>query len=176
MGGLVDDVAREALPRELVERLGPSLDRQAAVLRIKQLNVALRLAPEDLERGRLTAAWATALARALHEALARPDGDGELLRRFESRAAYVAAAIAFLLRGPPGGKPWHFPELEAKARLPTAIAVLEILLELRARCSATCWKSSIAPAISIARSGCSTKSPWNASCAPSPSPSVARAR
>jgi hypothetical protein len=128
-GALVDSVAREVLPRELGERLGPSLDRQVAVVRLKLLNITLRITPEELDQGRLAAAWAAAFARALLEALARPDGDGERLRRFASRASYVAAMIAYASRGPPEGGPWQFPELVALAGRHPAIVVLDLLLE-----------------------------------------------
>ena len=73
-GELVDAVARETLPRELSERLGPSLDRQPAVVRLRRLerDGAHRASPSS-KRGGLAGAWANAVARALHEALARPD-------------------------------------------------------------------------------------------------------
>ena len=128
-GALVDAVAREALPRELLERLGPSLDRQPAVVRLKLLNVAVRIDLAELKRGGLAGAWAKAFARALHEALARPDGEGERLRHFESPASYLAAMIAYASRGPPEGRPWQFPELEARAGRHPAIVVLDLLLE-----------------------------------------------
>jgi hypothetical protein len=129
LGALVNSLARETLALELFERLGPSLDRQAPVVRIRRLEVKLALATQDLEPRRLVGAWAAALARALHEALARPDDAGETLRRFESRAAYVAAAIAYLLRGETAGRAWQFPEIEARPRLPAAIAALDLLLD-----------------------------------------------
>ena len=128
-GDLVDAVARETLPRELSERLGPSLDRQPAVVRVRLLNVTVRIDVAELKRGGLAGAWAKALARALHEALARPDGEGERLRRFESRASYVAAMIVHATRGPPEGRSWQFPELDAKAGRHPAIVVLDLLLE-----------------------------------------------
>jgi hypothetical protein len=129
VGALVEDVARQVLPRELSERLGPSLDRQPAVVRLRRLDVKLRISVADVKRGGLASAWASAFARALHEALARPEGEGEKLRRFESRASYVAAMIAHASRGPPEGGSWRFPELNAKAGRHPAIVVLDLLLE-----------------------------------------------
>ena len=126
---LVDAIARETLPRELSERLGPSLDRQAAVVRLKLVNVTVRIDVAELKRGGLAGAWAKALARALHEALARPDGEGERVRRFESRASYLAAMIVHASRGPPQGRSWQFPELDAKTGRHPAIVVLDLLLE-----------------------------------------------
>jgi hypothetical protein len=125
----VDTIARQSLPRELLERLGPSLDRQPEVVRLRRLNVTVRIELAELQRGGLAAAWATALVRALHQALARPDQDGEMLRRFETRAAYIAAMIASAARGPPDGASWRFPELQAEAGRHPAIAVLNLLLD-----------------------------------------------
>ncbi len=129
MGALVEDVARQVLPRELSERLGPSLDRQPVVVRLRRLDVKLGMSLADLKRGRLAGAWANAVARALHEALARPDGEGERLRRFENRASYVVAMIVHAARGPPEGRSWQFPELDAKAGRHPTIIVLDLLLE-----------------------------------------------
>ena len=129
VGELVDAVARETLPRELSERLGPSLDRQPAVVRLRRLDVKLHMSVAELKRGNFAGAWANAVARALHEALARPDGEGEKVRRFESRASYVAAMIVHASRGPPEGRSWQFPELDAKAGRHPAIVVLDLLLE-----------------------------------------------
>jgi hypothetical protein len=127
-GAIVDAVARESLPYELAARLGPSLDRQPAVLRLKLLDVPLRVDATTLRRGGLAEAWAAAFARALHEALARPDGDGTMLRRFDSPVAYRAAMIAHILTGAPR-QSWQFPELAGREGRPSAILVLDLLLE-----------------------------------------------
>jgi hypothetical protein len=128
MVALVDAQAHRALPRELSARIGPSLDRHPPVLRLKTLRVRMRIDITTLRNGRLAEAWAISFLRALHEALGRPDGDGESLRRFASPAAYNAEMIAHLL-GSGSPQAWQFPELATKARLPPAIAILEILLE-----------------------------------------------
>jgi hypothetical protein len=127
-GGLVDAIARHVLPRELLERFGPSLDRQAAVVRLRRLNCTVRIELAELTRGGLAAAWADALARALHQALARPDQDGETLRRFESRASYIAAMIVATARGPPERRSWQFPELGSEAGRHPALVVLDLFL------------------------------------------------
>ncbi len=124
---LVDEVARGALPRALGERLGPSLDREAAVVRLRRVEVRLRIDMAALRRGGLEAAWAEALAVALHAALARPEGDGDRVRRFETPASYRAAMIAAILDGEREGA-WPFPELASHAGQPVSVAVLEVLL------------------------------------------------
>lgn len=124
---LVDDVARHLLPAALAARLGPSLDRQAAVCRLKTLNVTVRIDAETLRRGGLADAWAAQAAKALHAALARPDGEGTLLRRHETRAAYLAAMVTHVLDCG-GGTAWAFPELAAVPGRPAAVAILDVLL------------------------------------------------
>ena len=127
-GAFVDSVAREALPLELFARLGPSLDRQPAVVRLRRLNVALKVDVAELKHGALASAWAAAVIQALHQALARPGEDGTL-RRFQTRAAYVAEMIVFVSRGPPTDTFWEFPELLAKVGRQPALIVLDLLLE-----------------------------------------------
>ena len=127
-GALVDAVARESLPHEIAARLGPSLDREPAVVRLRGLDVRVRIDTATLRRGGLANVWAAAVARALHEALARPDDGGEHLRRFDSRPAYLAAMIAAVLTGAPGAA-WQFPELAGHAGRPPAIVTLDVLLQ-----------------------------------------------
>ena len=85
-GALVDQTVREVLPRALAARLGPSLDHHPAVCRLRALDVVVRIDVATLRRGGLADAWAGAVAKALHEALARPQGDGAWLRTHETRA------------------------------------------------------------------------------------------
>jgi hypothetical protein len=126
-GALVDEVARHSLPRDLRERLGPALDRQPAVVRVRRLDVNVRIDVVELKRGGLAAAWVNAIARALLEAFVRPDGDGEMVRRFESRTAYVAAMVVHALQGSPEARCWQFPELASRAGRHPAIVVLDLL-------------------------------------------------
>jgi hypothetical protein len=126
-GALVDRAVRDLLPRALAERLGPSLDRHPAICRLKGLTVDLQIDLETLRRGGLADAWAAAVARSLHKALARPD-DGGRLRRHDSWAGYVAAAIGDILAGRPIPD-WAVPELAVRADRPAAILVLDLLLD-----------------------------------------------
>jgi hypothetical protein len=126
---LIDETARVLLPRELTERLGPSLDRQSALVRLRRLDVKLRLDPATLRAGGLAEVWAIAMVRALHQALARPDGDGATLRRFPTRAAYLAAMVAHAAGHPSEPARWPFPELRASADRPPAVTTLALLLD-----------------------------------------------
>jgi hypothetical protein len=125
---LVDNTARELFARELSERLGPSLDRQAAVIRIGRLRVKLQVSSRGLTPQALAAAWARAFARSLFAALAYPDGDGAVsLRRHGSNAAYAAASIEYMVAN--GTAPtWQFPEIARWAGGPTGAAISTRLL------------------------------------------------
>jgi hypothetical protein len=127
-GALVDTVARERLPHEIAARLGPSLDREAAVVRLRGLDVLVRIDTASLRRGALADVWAGAVVCALHEALARPDEEGERLRRFDGRAAYLAAMIAAVLTAAPRTA-WQFPEIAEHATRPPAVQVSDLLVK-----------------------------------------------
>jgi hypothetical protein len=127
-GALVDTVARERMPYEIAARLGPSLDREAAVVRLRGLDVRVQIDTESLHRGALADVWASAVVRALHEALARPDEEGERLRRFDGRAAYLAAMIAALMTAAPR-RAWQFPEIAERGIGPSAAEVVDLLVE-----------------------------------------------
>jgi hypothetical protein len=126
---LVDNAARALFARELSERLGPSLDRQAAVVRIRRVRVKLHVSSRGLTPQALAAAWARAFARALFAALAYPDGDGAVsLRRHNSYAAYAAAMLEHLAAN--GAAPtWQFPEIARWAGAPTGAAIAGALLD-----------------------------------------------
>ena len=126
-GALVDQAVREVLPRAISAHLGPSLDRQPEVCRLRALEVVVRIDVETLRRGGLATAWAGALAQALHEALARPAGDGARLRTHATRGDYVAAAVEDLLAGRTI-PPWAVPELAGRTDWPAAIAILQLLV------------------------------------------------
>jgi hypothetical protein len=126
-GALVDQAVRDALPRTISARLGPSLDTQPEVCRLRGLEVVVRIDVETLRRGGLADAWAGALAQALHEALARPADDGARLRTHATRADYVAAAVGDLLAGR-AIPAWAVPELLDRTDRPAAIAILELLV------------------------------------------------
>jgi hypothetical protein len=127
VASLVEETARRILPQTLAARLGPSLDRESEVLRLKALNVTLRIDLDALRRGLFADQWADVLARSLHEAFARPAGDGFLLHRYNRREDYLAAMIAAVLGGQSAAD-WCFPELPATAGRPRAILILDILL------------------------------------------------
>jgi hypothetical protein len=126
---LIDAVAREHLPTELGAHLGPSLDRLPAVIRLKRLDIKLKLPARDLRNGKWAATWARALTVSLHQALARPAGDGVISsRRHDTQATYKAAMIHRIATQ--GLAPsWEFPELEAWSGLAPAQATLAALLE-----------------------------------------------
>jgi hypothetical protein len=113
-GSLVEEVTRGPLESELNSQLGPSLDRLPAVVRMKELQVKVRVPARELSGRKLAAAWAREFSLALHKALVRPENSGSDTRRHASLAQYNASLIQHLLLE--GSSPtWEFPELETRA-------------------------------------------------------------
>jgi hypothetical protein len=128
-GTLVEDVARTQLAPELTAQLGPSLDRLPAVIRLKQLNLKLKIPARDLSRMKLASAWARAFTVSLHQALAHPSGDGAIsLRRYHTIAAYKAAMLHHIATKGLADC-WEFPELNAWTGATPSQAALGLLLE-----------------------------------------------
>lgn len=111
-GALVDEVSRGPLVSELGAQLGPSLDRLPAVVRVRGLRVGVKIPAMRLNAQTLAGDWAREFSRALHRALAYPDGEGaSAIRRYWSQAEYNAALLQYLLTE--GVSPtWQFPELD----------------------------------------------------------------
>jgi hypothetical protein len=128
-GAIVDDVARDMLGAELAACLGPSLDRLPAFVRIRALRVRVTVSARRLTARALAEAWSRALARALHQALAYPDGDGVYaIRRYQSGARYRAALLQCLVAGDRSAA-WQFPEMASLSTLGAADAALRIMLD-----------------------------------------------
>ena len=128
-GMLVEDVVRGLLASELGGQLGPSLDRQPGVTRLKDLRVKVKIPVRKLNAINLASEWARAFTLALHQALAHPPGDGAISwRRYESDAAYEAAMLRHI--STKGVTPcWEFPELGAWRGSSPAEAALARLLQ-----------------------------------------------
>lgn len=127
---LVEETARQLLPSELGDHLGPSLDRLPEVVRLKQLRVQVKVPARKLNARSLASIWARALTLSLHQALAHPPGDGASisLRRYESDVAYKAAMLHHLATQ--GVRPcWEFPELQQRQGASSADATASILAE-----------------------------------------------
>jgi len=123
---LIEDVAHDELPGALAARLGPSLQREAEVVRLKRLDLKLRIDIAALRRGAFAVLWADALAKSLHEALARPSGEAFGVMAYPSRADYLAELALAIFEGSSAPR-WRFPELPADGT-PRAIALLDMLL------------------------------------------------
>jgi hypothetical protein len=123
---MIDAVARGSLATELGACLGPSLDGPPPVVRLNRVRVKFSVPARGLSPSVLAEAWARALARALHQALAGPESDGAHgLARYESRGRYQAAMLHHLATQG-GGPSWQFPELAAAttSKSQTALDVL----------------------------------------------------
>jgi hypothetical protein len=126
---LVEEVTHGQLASELHAQLGPSLDRLPAVVRLNRLTVKVRVSARNMTRLKLASVWARAFAFSLHQAMARPAGDGAIgLRRHVSEAEYRARMMhQAASNGMSGG--WEFPELNHMRGLTPAQAALNILLD-----------------------------------------------
>src|SRR5215469_2598067 len=99
LGGVAEDAARGPLASELREQLGPSLDRLPPVVRLNELRVKVKIPARNLSSFTLANAWARAFTLALHQALARPPGDGTICsHRYESETSYQAALLLHIAR------------------------------------------------------------------------------
>jgi hypothetical protein len=125
---LADRIARQRLATELTQVVGPALSRQTAVVRIRRLNVKVQLTSGQFGEDALVGAWTRALAQALFEALARPDGSGpDPIVRVGSMAEFRAAFLRDLMAGKAAGR-WEYAEFADCLRLPVAEAAVSLLL------------------------------------------------
>jgi hypothetical protein len=128
MASLVDDASSGLLAREIGAQLGLSLDHGPAVARINRLQVNLRVPARALTATKLAEGWAREFIRALHLALAYPDGAGPNdIRRFGTRVQYSAALLQHLLTEGTTAT-WIFPELKAWQGQSSAEAAHQFLL------------------------------------------------
>lgn len=124
---IVDRLARGRFARDLDAHLGPSLSRQAAVIRIKQLRIRVIIPASELNEASLSRAWTEAFGRALFTALAYPAGTGPFeIFRAESVAVFVAGAIRDLLNDNAVGN-WRYAEFEEVFRAGVSTATTTLL-------------------------------------------------
>jgi len=136
-GTLVDDASRSLLASELSGQLGPSLDRLPAVVRLRSLQVKVRLPARRLDATKLAQAWAREFATALHRALAYADGEGtSAVHRYSTQAEYRAALLQYLLTEG-ASSTWRFPEVDEWSGQSAAQASHEFLLRDRTQISET---------------------------------------
>jgi hypothetical protein len=124
---LVDGLARGRFARDLGEYLGPSLARQPAIVRIRQLPLRVLIPARELNQDALSLRWRQAFGKALFTALAYPTGVGPFeVFRAESVASFVASAIRSLLDGT-AANAWQYAEFEPffrKGSTPGALALI----------------------------------------------------
>ena len=119
----IDRVVRTEFVNSCACELASVFRGHTGVVRIRRLSVKLALPRKKLGDLSLGRQWAAAFAALLKRALALPDGQGPTeLRRFESRADWLADAIAAVLQGDPADR-WEFAELPWLATSSLADAV-----------------------------------------------------
>jgi hypothetical protein len=124
---VVDRFARGRLARDLESFLGPSLDRQPEVVRIRRLAVRLEIRAAELTEDFLAQVWVAALSRALFETLAHPDGSGAAqIRRYVTRATYLAEVARELAMHP--GDSAAYPYEAAAREYGTGAGLVDALI------------------------------------------------
>jgi hypothetical protein len=132
LSGCADVVAQLAsgrFARDLGEHLGPSLSKQPAIVRIRQLRVHLIIPVRDLHEDALSLKWRHEFGKALFTALAYPTGAGLFeVFRAESVAGFLASAIRGLLDGTAADQ-WRYREFEPFFRFGNTQAALCLICE-----------------------------------------------
>jgi hypothetical protein len=123
----IDRIVRTEFVDSCARELASVFHGHTGVVRIRRLSVKLAFARRQLGEAAFGRQWAATFAASLKRALALPDGAGPLeLRRFESRADWLAAAVAAVLQGDAATR-WEFAELTWLASVSLAEAVNRIL-------------------------------------------------
>jgi hypothetical protein len=124
---VVDHFARGRFAADLASHLGPSLARQPAIVRIKQLRIRVILPASQLNEASLSRAWTQAFGRALFTALAYPTGTGPVeVFRADSVETFIAGAIRDLLDGRAIGS-WQYAEFDELFRSGVNAAAIALL-------------------------------------------------
>ena len=126
---LVDRIARGRLAADLAGRLGPSLSRQHAIVRIRLLPIRVIIPGPELNEESVSQAWTVAFTKALFTALSYPPGTGPFeVFQAESLSAFIASAIRDLLDEAALPK-WQYAEFEPMLRMGSAAGALALLCE-----------------------------------------------
>jgi hypothetical protein len=128
-------VVRTEFADGCARELASAFRGHTGVVRIRRLSVKVALARRQLGDAALGRQWAAMFAAALTRSLALPDGEEEL-KRFASRADWLAAALAAVLQGDAAGR-WEFAELTWLAASPSLTEAVNRILDLDAGNAAT---------------------------------------
>jgi len=127
--GVVDRLARGRFANDLAGHLGPSLARQPAIVRIRQLPMRVIIPASEMNEEALSLRWRQEFGRALFTALAYPAGAGPFeVYRAESIASFIASAIRDSLDGTASTK-WQYAEFETFFRRGATGAALALICE-----------------------------------------------
>jgi hypothetical protein len=109
----VDRVAREHLAAEIAACLGPSLDHDGSVVRIRRLDVHVPVDRLKFDNDTFGRQWALAFTRALFQALAYPEGHPAVeVCRYSSEAGFYAAYLEAIVNASAESL-WEFRDFEA---------------------------------------------------------------
>jgi hypothetical protein len=131
----VESLVRERLAAELGARLGPSLDADPAVVRIRRLPLRVVLRGPNFDDATVLEAWLQAFVDALFRALAYPSGQGPFEQlRWNTRAEQLAELTADALAGTASSQ-WQWSEWVGSSALEDPRRILDLCnsaTELRA--------------------------------------------
>lgn len=129
----LERIVRERLADSLDAALGSAFEGDEAVYVLRRVRAgALLQAGDGATDAGLAHAWGERLAGAVVRAVARDEGDGANLVRFDDQADYVAHFIAAVLAGGAWGR-WYFGAFAPLRTLPTRDVLRTVLLENRER-------------------------------------------
>ncbi|HKE47475.1 MAG TPA: hypothetical protein VKB52_05385, partial [Rhodanobacteraceae bacterium] len=124
--GRIERVVRTDFVEHCGRELATAFRGHEGVIRIRRLALKLALPRAGLGDVALARNWAASFAVSLRRALASPEGGAIEIRRYASRADWLAAAIAAALAGELSGR-WEFAELRWIGALPLGDALRRIL-------------------------------------------------
>jgi hypothetical protein len=107
---VVDRFAQNRFAGDLADHLGPSLDRQPWLVRVRRLSVRVEIRAAEVKDELLSRVWVAAFSRALFESLACPDGNGTVeVRRYRTHIEYLSFLVSELSKE--GASPsWEYAD------------------------------------------------------------------
>jgi hypothetical protein len=126
---LIDQIVRENFAAECSRQISVRWTAQPSVIRIRRLDLRLRLNRVQPDDGRLVRAWVELLVKGLFTALASPEGAGSVeVVRAGSRAEWLARFIRDLISGQAHQR-WEYEEFRPLLEMSTSAALINLLCD-----------------------------------------------
>lgn len=125
----LDRVVRDQLPAAFEDALSQAFDGDDAVYVLRRVKAGtLLVASEGVTDAGMARRWAERLAGAVVRSIAKDEGDGANLVRFDDQADYVTHFIIALLQGSAWGR-WYYGAFAPLRTLATPDALRVVLLD-----------------------------------------------